>query len=459
MSSPIPTSAERDIQTILSGHPYRAILRLAWPATLAMLLHTLFSITDAIWVGRLGATPIAAVISATFIVWILLSLTSVLSTGVVALVSRHVGAGDFRAARDVTEESFRFALIYAIVISVLGLLARGVLFDLMNLAPEVAHLGGIYMGVYFSAGILVVFVEWGGSVFRAAGNTRLPMVVTSLAVALNILLDPLLIFGWGFVPGWGSTGAAIATAVSYCAASIVLFILFHGSRLPFPVQLRLIGKVDWRRIGRLVRIGVPISISGISFSVIYLFVNRITAQFGTPAVAALGIGNRIESINYLVAFGCATAVATLVGQNLGARNPDRAAELTHKTVVLISAFTGVMTAVFLLFPEAIMRIFVDDPEVLEAGKDYVRILAISQILMGWEIVIEGAYSGAGDTIPPMVVSIVGSVLRIPLAWFLAVHQGWGINGVWWAITISTLLKGTAIYIWFSFGFWKKRVVG
>jgi putative MATE family efflux protein len=314
------------------------------------------------------------------------------------------------------------------------------------------------MAVYFSGSILVVFVEWGASVFRASGNTRLPLVVTSIAVVLNIVLDPLLIFGWGVIPGMGSTGAAIATMIAYLVAAAILAFLFRGSRLPFPVHLRMWGPIDWSRIRRLVAIGVPISISGISFSVVYLFVNRITAQFGTPAVAALGIGNRIESIDYLVAFGCSTAVATLVGQNLGARNPDRASELTHKTILLVSAFTGIMTTVFLLFPESIMRIFVDDPAVLEAGKDYVRILALSQILMGWEIVLEGAFSGAGDTVPPMAVSIPGSILRIPLAWFLAVSLGWGVKGVWWSITISTLLKGVAVYIWFSLGHWKHRTV-
>ncbi|MEW5873562.1 MAG: MATE family efflux transporter [Candidatus Zixiibacteriota bacterium] len=458
MSTKTTSAAERDIQTILTGHPYRAILRLAWPATLAMLLHTLFSITDAIWVGRLGAVPIAAVISATFIVWILLSLTSVLSTGVVAMVARHIGAGDRDTAREVAEESFRFALIYAFAITVTGLLLRRYLFALMDLAPDVARLGESYMQVYFSASVLVVFVEWAGSVFRASGNTRLPLVVTSTAVVLNIGLDPLLIFGWGPVPRLGATGAAVATMIAYLAASVIFVVLLRGSKLPFPLHLRLIGPIDWSRIRRLVTIGLPISISGISFSVIYLFVNRITAQFGTPAVAALGIGNRIESINYLVAYGCATAVATLVGQNLGARNPDRAAELTNKTVLLVSAFTGAMTVVFLTFPESIMRIFVDDPAVLEAGKDYVRILALSQILMGWEIVLEGAFSGSGDTIPPMAVSIVGSVLRIPLAWFLAVSLGWGVAGVWWAISISTLIKGTAVYIWFSLGHWKHRTV-
>jgi putative MATE family efflux protein len=207
-----------------------------------------------------------------------------------------------------------------------------------------------------------------------------------------------------------------------------------------------------------VRIGIPISISGVVFCVVYLFVNRITAGFGTEAVAALGIGNRIESINYLISFGFSTAVATLVGQNLGAGNPDRAAELAYKTVKLITSFTGFTAILFLIFPEILIRFFVDDPAVVDAGRSYVRILALSQILMGWEIVLEGAFSGAGDTVPPMIVSIPGSILRIPLAWWLAIVLGWGVTGVWWTITISSVLKGTALLIWFSLGRWKTRQV-
>ena len=448
----------RDIESVLKGHPYKAIIRLAWPATIAMLLHTLFSITDAIWVGRLGAAPIAAVISASFVVWILLSLTSVLATGVVAMISRAIGAGDRVKAAAVAEETFRFALLYALIITAIGLWARGPLFDLMRLEPDVTRLGQDYMGVYFGASILVVFGEWVSALFRASGNTRLPLMIHSIAVVLNVFLDPVLIYGLGPFPRWGSTGAAVATAFAYLVSTGLAVLFLLKGRLPFQFRMRLWGPMDWARIGRLVMIGLPISISGIVFSIVYLFVNRITAEFGTPAVAALGIGNRIESINYLVAFGFSTAVATLVGQNLGARNPERADDLTRKTIKLVSAFTGVMTVIFLLFPASIMRIFVDDPAVLAAGKDYVRILALSQIMMAWEIVYEGAFSGAGDTLPPMVIAIPGAVLRIPLAWFLAIGLGWGIEGIWWTITLSTLLKGISLYIWFSFGHWKKREV-
>lgn len=454
---PIQT-IDRDIESVLKGHPYKAIIRLAWPATVAMLLHTVFSITDVIWVGRLGAAPIAAVISSSFVVWILLSLTSVLATGIVAMVSRAIGAGEPQRASVIAEETFRFALLYSIIITILGLSIRGSLFDLMNLESEVARLGQSYMAVYFSAAVLVVFGEWVSSLFRASGNTRLPLIIHSIAIVINAILDPVLIFGLGPFPRWGSTGAAVATAFAYLVGTTIAIVMVKQNRLPFRFHMRFWGPMDWKRIGRLVMIGLPISISGIVFSVVYLFVNRITAQFGTAAVAALGIGNRIESINYLVAFGFSTATATLVGQNLGAKNPERAADLTRKTLKLVTAFTGAMTVIFLLFPAAIMHIFVDDAAVLLAGKNYVRILALSQIMMAWEIIFEGAFSGAGDTLPPMTIAIPGAVLRIPLAWFLAVYLGWGIDGVWWSITSSTILKGIALYIWFSLGHWKKREV-
>ncbi|MBI5867846.1 MAG: MATE family efflux transporter, partial [candidate division Zixibacteria bacterium] len=312
METSQPTTSNRDIDTILRGHPYRAIIRLAWPATVSMLLHTLFSITNAIWVGHMGAVPVAAVISATFVVWILISLMAVLSTGVVAMLSNAIGAREFGRAQSIAQETFRFALIYGVASSAVGFFLRGPLFELMHLEPEVVRLGRQYMAVYFGAGLFLVFSEWAASLFRASGNTRLPLVVASIGVTLNVILDPLLIFGIGPFPEWGSTGAAVATAISYAITSVVFVWFLRQRRLPFDFRFSFLGPMDWPRIGRLVMIGLPISISGIVFSIVYLFINRITAEFGTEAVAALGIGNRIESVNYLIAFGFSTAVATLV---------------------------------------------------------------------------------------------------------------------------------------------------
>lgn len=452
------TPISKDIESVLRGHPYKAIMRLAWPATLSMILHTLFAVVDLIWVGRLGPTPIAAVISATFVLWIMYSLVGVLSTGVVAMVSRFLGAGQFDQARDVAEETWRFALIFACLIAIPGYLFRQPIIDIMRLDPVVAKTASDYLGIYFLTTIFIVISEWAAALFRASGNTRTPLIVFAVGLGLNMVLDPLFIFGIGPFPRMETVGAAVATAISYGISTLLIFWLLRGKRLPFPVHFSLVGRMDWRRIGRLVMIGVPISISGIVFSIVYLFINRITSGFGTEMVATLGIGNRIESINYLVAYGFSLATATLVGQNLGARNPARAAEMTHKTIQLVSAYIGIASLFFLIFPEAIVRVFTNDATVIEAGRGYVRILALSQVFMGWEIVLEGAFSGAGDTWPPMIVAIPGAIARIPLVWLLADYWKLGPDGIWWAISATTVAKAVALYIWFARGSWKHRMV-
>lgn len=448
----------RDIESVLRGHPYRAIMRLAWPATLSMILHTLFAVVDLIWVGRLGAVPIAAVISATFVVWIIYSLVSILSTGVVAMVSRFLGAGQYDLAREVTEETWRFALVFACAIAIPGYIFREPSIAIMRLEPHVAKIASDYLGIYYLTSAFIVISEWAAALFRASGNTRTPVAVFAIGLALNIVLDPLFIFGIGPFPRMETVGAAVATGISYGISTLIIFWLLKRNKLPFIVRLAFVGRMDWRRIGRLVMIGVPISISGIVFSIVYLFINRITAGFGTEIVATLGIGNRIESINYLVAYGFSLATATLVGQNLGAQNPQRAAEMAHKTIRLVSAYIGVTSIFFLIFPEVIVRVFTEDPLVIEAGCNYVRILALSQVFMGWEIVLEGAFSGAGDTLPPMIVAIPGAIVRIPLAWLLAHHWGLGADGIWWAITATTVGKGAVLYVWFARGSWKHRKV-
>lgn len=452
------TPISRDIESILRGHPYKAIMRLAWPATLSMILHTLFAVVDLVWVGRLGAAPIAAIISATFVLWIMYSLVSILSTGVVAIISQSLGAGKFDRARAVAEETWRFALLFACMIAIPGFLFRQPIINFMHLEPLVAKTASDYLGIYFLTAIFIVISEWAAALFRASGDTRTPLIVFAVGLALNMVLDPLLIFGIGPFPRMETVGAAVATAISYGISTVLIFVLLRGKRLPFTFKFSLVGPMDGRRIGRLVMIGVPISISGIVFSIVYLFINRLTAGFGTETVATLGIGNRIESINYLMAYGFSLATATIVGQNLGARNPERAAGMTHKTIQLVSAYIGITSLFFLIFPDAIVRAFTDDPAVIAAGRGYVRILAISQVFMGWEIVLEGAFSGAGYTWPPMIVAIPGAVARIPLAWLFADYWKLGPDGIWWAISSTTIAKGVVLYFWFARGTWKRGKV-
>jgi len=180
--------------------------------------------------------------------------------------------------------------------------------------------------------------------------------------------------------------------------------------------------------------------------------------FGPTAGAAMGIGNRMESFSYLICSGFAVAASTMVGQNLGAGKPDRAARCAWGATGIAVAVTLAVAVVFVSLPRAIASVFTDDPEVLRMAADYLVILGLSQFTMAVEIVLEGAFSGSGDTLPPMLVSVPGSLARIPLAYLLAFTLGWGINGVWWTLTITTTVKALVLAYWFSRGRWKRKEV-
>jgi Na+-driven multidrug efflux pump len=189
-----------------------------------------------------------------------------------------------------------------------------------------------------------------------------------------------------------------------------------------------------------------------------VFINKITAEFGTEAIAALGVGNRAESVSYLICFGFAVAVSTMVGQNLGAGRPDRAEKAVWITLGITGAITLVITMAFLLIPELITRVFISDAKVIDMSVDYLRIMAISQVFMAAVIVLEGAFSGAGNTMPPMIIGIPSSVLRVPIAYVLCFVLGFGVNGVWWAITSTMVISGIVMVLWFRRGKWKDRKI-
>ena len=296
------------------------------------------------------------------------------------------------------------------------------------------------------------------AIFRASGDTKTPMLIIMASVGLNIVLDPVLIFGWGPFPRMGTDGAALASIFSQGVAGALFILLIIRGKLAFKFSLLPKLDLDLSMVWRILRVGIPASSAWILFSVVYLFINRIVALFGTEAIAALGIGNRMESVSFLTCFGLSIAASTLVGQNLGAGKPERSAQAAWQTAgiaVLVTSFVGVM---FFAFPRQIASIFISDPQVVEIGIGYLRILALSQMFMALEIVFEGSFAGAGNTIPPMIVSISGSLARIPIAYLLAVHWGMGITGVWWAIASTSVVKGIVLTYWFSRGRWKSQKI-
>lgn len=415
------------------------------------LLQALFNVTDTFWVGRgLGPDALAGVSTGGFAVWMVLALASLAGTGLTAVASRRHGQEKPREAARAAYQATILALILSIAVGAAGLWGLAPLFDLMDTPPAVTVEGAGYLAVYL-AGVPVVFVYFVmDAAFRASGDTGTPFRLLAVAVVLNLILDPLLILGWGPVPALGIRGAAAATLVTRGVGCGIGFLLLARRGLILRVRPRP------RALAEQASIGLPLAASGFVFSLVYVILTRFTSQFGTSALAALGVGHKVESLSYMVCVGFGVAAATSVGQNLGADSPERARRSGREATAFATAAGALVAVVFLAWPEGVMQVFTDDPGVVRDGAAYLRIVAVAQLFMGLDLVLESAMSGAGYTLPPMAASVLLTVARLPLAVGLSAVMG--LTGIWWAISGTAVARGAAMaWIWRR-GRWRRRDV-
>jgi putative MATE family efflux protein len=442
-------------RNLTEGSISRHVIALAIPAVLSMFAIVANNFIDTALVGRLGDSQLAAVGSAGFVIWIIFSLMDIFSVGALALISRAYGGGDLEKASDRSKQIFGFAILFSLMLAVLGIVFSSDILNLLNLAPDVEAMGENYLLIVFFGIPALFLVEVISAVFRSVGDTRTPMIVMLIAVGLNIILDIFLIYGLWIFPRLETVGAALATMIAHTVAGLFALYMVRRGGIPFSIFPRIPFKIDYEIIGRMFRIGIPIGAANINFTFVYLAMTRIMAEFGTAAVASIPVGNRAESISYMTCFGFYMAVSALVGQNIGADNRKRASQSVWITIGYTSIATFIFSIIFYLFSSELASVLTDETEVIAIAAGYLEILAISQVFMGLEFVFEGAFSGAGDTVPHMIVSIPGTLVRIPLAYYLAISLEFGPLGIFWAITISTILKGISILIWFRFARWRK----
>jgi putative MATE family efflux protein len=436
----------------------RAIFKLAGPAIGSMIFIMIFGLVDIWWVGKLGAEQLAGVSAASFLVWALESVAMLVSTGVNALVARYIGAKENEKANLVIGQAIILATIIALSSTAFGLILQKAAFTKMGLEGVVLDAALDYMNVILY-GIITIFLAFTlDAAFRGMGDTKTPLKIISVALTLNMILDPLLIFGYGPIPQMGAQGAALATIIAHALIVFWAAALLRKREIHFRFRNENNKFYDWGVMWRLTKIGAPVAVNGFLFSLSYMALTRIITGFGSGALAAIGIGHRIEGLSYNIAVGFSFAAATLIGQNLGANKPERAEKAVWLNILYISIFLAGACAIFFFYGGYIFRFFINDPEVIAEGVTYLKIIAIFEIFLGFEIVLEGAFGGAGDTMPPMLISVPLTWARIPLAIFLAHNMGMGSVGVWWAISITTGLKGILLAVWFRRGRWKEKKV-
>jgi putative MATE family efflux protein len=448
---PVAITNEWEAAQLIADPLPRTIARIALPAVASSLLMTLFFSVDAFWIGtHVGSVGLAAATTAVFWIWMLVSVAEMVSVGLTAVAARRYGEGRGKEAARSAGDALVLALVLGTVCGAIGLAMLPHLFAVMDTPADVTALGTRYLGTYLLGSPLIFGFFAVDAAFRAAGDTRTSFLILFVSVAVTLVLDPALINGWGPLPRMGVAGAAIATICTR-AVAFVIGLTIVGRR-----GVLVFGRPRWATWKSIMRIGLPTAVTGTVFALIYVLVTRTATRFGTPALAALGIGHRVESWLFMIGVGFGAATAAIVGQNLGAGQVDRAERSGWLSVGFCSLFGVAACIVELTIPEHFSAIFSQDPAVIAEGAKYLRIAAISQLGICAEIVLEGALGGAGHTLSPMLTSTTITATRIPLAAWAAAQ--WGTTGLWWVISLTALGRAVAMMGIWRAGRWKRSSI-
>jgi putative MATE family efflux protein len=423
------------------------------------LLQNAQSLIDLFWIGRLGPARVAALSVGGTVLMMLFPVVMGMAAGTVAVVSRRIGEGDLAGASDSAGQALGLAMGFGLAAGVAGFLASDALIALMGVTPEVGRLASQYLQVLFlgSFTVFVLFVG-GHSIFQACGNTVVPMTLMIFANVVNLILDPLLIFGLLGLPRLGIRGAAYATVVAQGVAAVAAVLILGSGAAGVRLHPRHIVPKPTLAL-RILGIGLPGSGQMLARSLMSLVLMRIVATCGTAALAAFGIGHRFLMLVLMPAFALGNAAATLVGQNLGAGRPDRAARGAWLAAGIDTLIMVMVNGLLIAFAPRLVSIFSSEAEVVAIGTQFLRICCWFYVFVAPSIVLGRALQGAGDTLSPMIMTVVSLWgLQVPLALLLSRVMTPPTQGIWWAIAIAAAVHGVLVTGWFQLGRWKQKTV-
>ncbi len=432
------------------------IFKLSIPVAIENLLHMSVFIIDAVMVGRLGTDALAAVGLAGTLHFTISMVFSALNVGSASIIARHIGAKEKEIAQVVGAQTLLMSLIMGAIITPMLLLFANNMLVLMSAEPRVTELGKGYLQIVGGVFIFRLIILACNGILRGAGDTKTPMKVTLIINCINILFNWLLIFGVGPFPKWGVAGAAWATAISYTIGAVMLCTKLFTGRCVLHISIRQIIQVHFESVKRIIRISAPAAIDAFLTQMGFLFFIKIVTILGTVSLAAHQIAIRIESISFMPGFALAVSTATLVGQSIGAKNVNLALLSMRRSCYFAMALMGFFAFIFLIFPGQMAMIFKPEPSVLSLVVVCVMIAAIEQPALAIYMVYSGGLRGAGDTISPMIITIVGTLcFHVPISYLFGITLGWGLAGVWFGSALDWICRAIAIYILYRRGRWKR----
>ena len=431
---------------LLEGNILPALSALALPIMATSLIQMAYNLIDMIWIGKIGASAVASVGAAGMFMWLSNGLATLAKMGGQIKVGHALGAQKKEDAASYAQSSIQMGIVFAIGFGILSIVFADEMIGFFQLnSAQVIQDAKLYLMITCGLVIFSFMNQIFTGILTAMGNSRTSFIATGIGLVLNIVLDPLFIFGFGAIPPMGVAGAAIATVL----AQLVVMLLFLHTILRDTVlfsNVHILHSYSSQHTMEIFRIGLPSAVQSMLFSGISMVIARLIAGWGDAAVAVQKVGSQIESISWMTAEGYAAALNSFVAQNHGAKNTDRIREGYRLSMIVMLSWGVFCSLVLIVFPQLIFQVFIQESEVLPMGVDYLRILGVSQLFMCMEITTAGAFSGLGKTLPPSIVSITLTGARIPMAILLG--RWLGLNGVWWAITISSIGKGIVLLGWF-----------
>ncbi|NIB98357.1 MATE family efflux transporter [Halobacterium sp. R2-5] len=443
------------------------MIRLAWPMVVIQLLQVAYNLADTFWLGRLSGNAVAAISLAFPLVFFLISVGGGFTTAGSILVAQYTGADSETSAGKVAAQTMGFVVSIATVLGVVGhFLTR----DMLALLPADAETAAVvvpmaadYMEVFFLGmpALFGFFVF--SSLMRGYGNTRTPMLVMFVSVAINVALDPFLIFGWWVFPELGIAGAAVATIFArLVAAAMGAYVLFFTSAGPSVSLAQFVP--DLSMVSKIVRVGTPSAAEQSTVALAMITLTGMVASFAPAVVGAYGLGNRLISLVFLPAMGLGRATNTMVGQNLGAQQVERAEQAVRLAAKSAAGVLLVIAVVAAVFPRPIVAVFLSPgtenaAAIVDYGSTYVRIRSVEFVFIGVLQVLLGAFRGAGNTKTAMAISMVTLWLgRVPTVYFFAFVLGWGATGIWVGMAFGNITGAIVAAAWFTRGTWKRSLV-
>lgn len=432
---------------LLKGHIFTSLTELALPIMVTALVQMAYSLTDMAWIGIAGAPSVAAVGAGGMYVWLSQGVVALAKMGGQVKVAHALGGGRKEEAAKYASGALQLGILFSVLYGGLCIFGARPLIGFFGLSDIwIVENARIYLKITCG---LIVFSYMNvilTGILTAMGDSRTPLKANTAGLVLNMVLDPLLIFGAGPVKGFGVGGAAAATVIAQAVVTVVFLKAIRKDRMVFD-KVRLLQRVPRDYMGAMIRIGFPASVQNLIYTSISMVLTRFVAGFGDTAVAVLRVGGQIESISWMTADGFAAAINSFVGQNYGAKQYGRVKKGYFTAAAVMFCWGLFCTFLLIVFPKQIFGLFIHEADVIPMGVRYLVILGVSQMFMCVELTTVGALSGLGKTLLSSVISIVFTSARIPLAMFLG-STALGLDGIWWAFSISSIIKGILFFLCF-----------